>query len=88
VELHTGYYANAVTDSARAEELEKLVQMAEAVSKFGMRVNAGHGLNYHNVRPVAEIPFVEELNIGHAIISRSALVGIETAVRDMLALIA
>jgi pyridoxine 5-phosphate synthase len=87
VELHTGFYANAVNDTARAEELEKLVQMAEAASKFGLQVNAGHGLTYQNVRPVAKAPFVEELNIGHAIISRAALVGIQTAVRDMLPLI-
>ena len=87
VELHTGFYANAVNDTSRAEELEKLEQMAEAASKFGLHVNAGHGLTYHNVQPVAKAPFIEELNIGHAIISRAVLVGIQTAVRDMLALI-
>jgi pyridoxine 5-phosphate synthase len=84
VELHTGFYANAITAVAQAEELEKLVQMAEAASKFGLCVNAGHGLTYYNVRPIAKAPFIEELNIGHAIISRAALVGIQTAVRDML----
>jgi pyridoxine 5-phosphate synthase len=88
VELHTGYYANAVNEAIRAEELEKLAQMAEAASKFGLRINAGHGLNYRNVRPVAKIPYVEELNIGHALISRASLVGIAGAVRDLLALIA
>ena len=88
VELHTGYYANAVNEAIRAEELEKLAQMAEAASKFGLRINAGHGLNYRNVRPVAKIPNVEELNIGHALISRASLVGIAGAVRDLLALIA
>lgn len=87
VELHTGYYANAVNEAIRAEELEKLAQMAEAASKFGLRINAGHGLNYRNVRPVAKISYVEELNIGHALISRASLVGIAGAVRDMLALI-
>jgi pyridoxine 5-phosphate synthase len=87
VELHTGFYANAATDAARAEELEKLFQMSEAASKFGLRVNAGHGLTYKNVQPVANAPFIEELNIGHALISRAALVGIHTAVRDMLLLI-
>jgi pyridoxine 5-phosphate synthase len=84
VELHTGFYANAITAAAQSEELEKLAQMAEAASKFGLGVNAGHGLTYQNVRPVAKTPFIEELNIGHAIISRAALVGIQTAVRDML----
>jgi pyridoxine 5-phosphate synthase len=87
VELHTGFYANAATDTARAEELEKLVQMAEAASKFGLHVNAGHGLTYQNVQSVAKTPFIEELNIGHAIISRAVLAGIQTAVRDMLLLI-
>jgi pyridoxine 5-phosphate synthase len=87
VELHTGFYANAITAAAQAEELEKLVQMAEAASKFGLSVNAGHGLTYQNVRSIAKAPFIEELNIGHAIISRATLVGIQTAVRDMLQLI-
>jgi pyridoxine 5-phosphate synthase len=87
VELHTGYYANAVNEAIRTEELEKLAQMAEAASKFGLRINAGHGLNYRNVRPVAKIPYIEELNIGHALISRASLVGIAQAVRDMLVII-
>ena len=88
VELHTGYYANAATESIRAEELDKLTLMSEAAFKFGLRVNAGHGLNYHNVKPVAAIPCLEELNIGHAIIARASLCGIQTAVKDMLALLA
>ncbi|MBN2036802.1 MAG: pyridoxine 5'-phosphate synthase [Chitinispirillaceae bacterium] len=87
VELHTGYYANTVTESARSEELEKLVLMAEAAAKFGLHVNAGHGLDYSNVRPVAMIPHIEELNIGHAIVSRAALIGMTAAVKEMLALI-
>jgi pyridoxine 5-phosphate synthase len=88
VELHTGYYANAATENARVEELDKLKMMAEAANKFGLRVNAGHGLNYHNAGEVAAIRYIEELNIGHAILSRASLVGIRTAVRDMLSLIA
>ena len=87
VELHTGYYANAATEAIRAEELEKLEQMAEAAFKFGLRVNAGHGLTYSNVKPVAKIQVIEELNIGHSIISRASLVGINTAVKDMIAVI-
>jgi pyridoxine 5-phosphate synthase len=78
VELHTGYYANAVTESAQSEE---------AALKFGLRVNAGHGLTYSNVRPIAGIHHVEELNIGHSIISRAALIGITAAVKEMLTLI-
>jgi pyridoxine 5-phosphate synthase len=83
VELHTGYYANAAV-SARDEELIKLRDACLAARKLGLRVNAGHGLNYLNVTAVAAIEGVEELNIGHAIIARAALVGLETAVRDML----
>jgi len=86
VELHTGFYANAARQ-ARADELEKLTIAAEYAHRTGLRVNAGHGLNYHNVSVIADIPHVEELNIGHAIIARAALTGIEAAVRDMLALI-
>ena len=87
VELHTGYYANAGSEAARHEELEKLRSMAYAANKFGLRVNAGHGLNYRNTAAIAKIEFVEELNIGHAIVSRAVLVGIETAVRDMVSLL-
>ena len=87
VELHTGFYANAPSPAARAEELEKLGQMAEAAFRFGLQVNAGHGLDYQNVGPVARLPHIEELNIGHSIIARASLVGIQAAVRDMLSLI-
>jgi pyridoxine 5-phosphate synthase len=88
VELHTGYYANALSFNARCEELEKLRTMSFAANKFGLKVNAGHGLNYQNAKAVAEIEFIDELNIGHAIVARAALVGIEKAVRDMVSLIA
>lgn len=87
VELHTGFYANASSDSERNEELDKLRSTAYAANKFGLRVNAGHGLNYQNAASVACINFVEELNIGHSVISRAALVGIDTAVREMVSLI-
>ena len=86
VELHTGYYANA-QGQATQEELGKLQDTALAASKLGLRVNAGHGLTYRNVRPVAAISFIEEFNIGHAIVARAALAGLDRAVRDMLALI-
>lgn len=87
IELHTGAYANATSEAARLEELGKLKDAALAANKFGLHVNAGHGLNYQNVVSVAQIDFMEDLNIGHSIISRASLVGIESAVRDMLALI-
>lgn len=87
VELHTGPYAEAEDLNTVADELEKLRSMAAAAAKMGLGVSAGHGLNYQNVREVARIPQVEELNIGHSIVARAVLVGMERAVRDMLALI-
>lgn len=86
VELHTGYYANA-SGKAQHDELMRLQDAAIAAHKLGMVVNAGHGLNYRNVTPVAQLEHVEELNIGHSIIARSSLGGMDNAVRDMLALI-
>jgi len=83
VEIHTGRYANASADS-RQEELDHIRHSAQAAAKLGLAVHAGHGLNYHNVKPVAEIPEVEELNIGHAIVARAIFVGLDRAVRDML----
>jgi pyridoxine 5-phosphate synthase len=83
VELHTGGYANAVPDGARAE-LERLESCARLAAGSSLRVFAGHGLNYANVGPVAGILEVEELNIGHAIVSRAVLVGFDRAVREML----
>jgi pyridoxine 5-phosphate synthase len=86
IELHTGYYANA-KGHACFDELERLRDGALVARKLGLHVNAGHGLDYHNVAPVARIEGMEELNIGHSIIARAALVGLDNAVRDMLALI-
>lgn len=83
VELHTGQYAEAKDESIRQRELALLAQGCEQAIKEGLRVNAGHGLTYWNVYPVAMILGMEELNIGHTIISRAALVGIERAVREM-----
>ena len=87
VELHTGYYANATTEAEVAAELASLRAMASAAAKIGLRVNAGHGLNYRNVAAIARLPHIEELNIGHAIVARASLVGIDAAVRDMVELI-
>ena len=87
VEVHTGSYANARTDRDRAREFDKIVEAAKLAASLGLRVGAGHGLNYVNVRPIARIPEVEELNIGHSIISRASLVGLERAVREMIGLL-
>jgi pyridoxine 5-phosphate synthase len=87
VEIHTGAYANANTDKIREREFVKITESAKLAASLGLRVGAGHGLNYMNVRRIAHIPEVEELNIGHSIISRAALVGLERAVREMKSLI-
>jgi pyridoxine 5-phosphate synthase len=87
VELHTGGYANARTEKDRDREFEKIAEAAKLAASLGLRVGAGHGLNYVNVRKIARIPEVEELNIGHSIVSRAALVGMEKAVREMIELI-
>jgi pyridoxine 5-phosphate synthase len=82
VELHTGEYANAKGDES-AEQLHRLARAGEFVRERGMRLHAGHGLNYRNVVPVAQISLMAELNIGHAIVSRSVFVGLRRAVREM-----
>jgi pyridoxine 5-phosphate synthase len=82
VELHTGQYALA-RGPAQHEELVALTNAGRLVSDLGLHLHAGHGLNYHNVVPVARIPKMRELNIGHSIVSRAVLVGLERAVREM-----
>ena len=83
IELHTGRYAEADNEASRKKELAVLAKGCELALSAGLRVNAGHGLTYWNVYPVASLAGMEELNIGHTIISRAALVGLERAVRDM-----
>jgi len=87
IELHTGCYCNAVEEEEQKRELEILVRGAHIAQDLGLRVNAGHGLNYRNVQPVARIAGMEELNIGHSIIAHAVFVGIERAVKEMIALI-
>jgi len=82
VELHTGSYAES-TGSQQATELERLHAGARHASSLGLEVHAGHGLNYHNVQPVAAIREIVELNIGHAIVARAVFDGLPTAVREM-----
>lgn len=82
VELHTGEYANAGGDDAMVQ-LHRLEQAGVWVRERGLRLHAGHGLNYRNVVPVARIPLMAELNIGHAIVSRSVFIGLRQAVREM-----
>jgi len=87
VELHTGEYANA-RGGARGRELGRLAEAARMARKMGLAVHAGHGLTYENVLPVAAIGEIEELNIGHSIVSRAVFVGLERAVREMTELMA
>lgn len=86
VELHTGQYALA-RGKAQAEQLAKLRIAGERIRRLGLMLHAGHGLNYHNVGPVARLVDMHELNIGHAIIARAVLVGLERAVREMKELV-
>jgi pyridoxine 5-phosphate synthase len=83
VELHTGRYADARDAEERARELAALVRAGSAAVAAGLALHAGHGLNYENVAPVARISGMAELNIGHSIVSRAVLVGMERAVREM-----
>src|SRR6184192_1392377 len=85
VELHTGALANAFTEKIQKEELEQLRATARAGSESHLQVNAGHGINYRNIALIHQIPHLTELNIGHSIVSRAIWVGLETAVKEMLA---
>lgn len=85
IELHTGSYAEA-TGAAQAREFERLASAARRAAALGLEVHAGHGLTYQNVMPVAAIPEIVELNIGHCIIARAIFSGLDAAVRDMKAL--
>lgn len=83
VEIHTGRYADARDEATRQRELARIVEAVTTAVRLGLRVNAGHGLNYQNVKPVAAIPQVRELNIGHAIVARAVITGMAEAVREM-----
>ncbi len=87
IEIHTGKYANAANAGEREAFLNGIREAAQGARQLGLRVNAGHGLDYHNTAPVAALEGIEELNIGHAIVSRAVLVGMDRAVRDMKAII-
>ncbi len=87
VELHTGQYALAGPGPNQQGELEKLTTIAAEIRKLGMALHAGHGLTYRNVRPVADIEAMHELNIGHSIIARAIMVGLEKAVGEMKRLV-
>lgn len=83
IELHTGAYAEAETAQAQADELKRIREAARYAFERGLIVNAGHGLHYHNVEQIAEIPEMNELNIGHGIIARAVFVGLKEAIAEM-----
>ncbi len=87
VELHTGTYSDAVNEKNRQQEFQLLVTAAEAAQQHGLRVFAGHGLDYQNTGPIAALDTIEELSIGHAIIARAVFTGLDQAVKEMLAII-
>lgn len=87
VEIHTGKYADADSVPEREAELERIQRAALHAHALGLQVNAGHGLHYHNVRPIVAIPHIEELNIGHSVISEALFIGLEQAVKNMKALL-
>lgn len=86
VELHTGSYADAHHKAAQLQELQRIRQAAEYAFQLGLQVNAGHGLNFHNVEAICCIPQIVELNIGHAIIASALITGLDQTVRDLKAL--
>lgn len=83
IELHTGCYADAQTQTLRAHQLERIRQAAVYAANLNLIVNAGHGLHYHNVQAIARIKPLNELNIGHAIVARALFCGLKTAIKDM-----
>ncbi len=87
IEIHTGTYCDVKTDAERKEQLKRIEMAISAAKKLGIGVNAGHGLDYRNIHPVLALNGIEEFNIGHSIVSRAVLVGMDQAVREMLQLL-
>ncbi|MGB5445294.1 MAG: pyridoxine 5'-phosphate synthase [Psychromonas sp.] len=83
IELHTGQYADAQSEQVQEAELQRIAKAATYAHNAGLKVNAGHGLNYHNVKPIAALPEIIELNIGHAIVARALVDGFSAAVSEM-----
>ncbi len=87
IEIHTGKYADSNNDKAQEKELENIIKSTKFASSLGLKVNAGHGLNYDNVRKIAAIAEIKELNIGHSIISHAVVAGLSSAVSEMKQLV-
>lgn len=87
IEIHTGVFANALTEEEQFDELERIRGAAKHAKKLGLGVNAGHGLNYQNIKIFRELGDVDEVSIGHSIIARAVIIGIDEAVKEMIRLI-
>lgn len=87
IEIHTGNYADAENQKSQKAALARIIDAAQHARNLGLTVHAGHGLNYHNVRAVSAIPEIEELNIGHAIITRALFTGLKEAIKEMMELL-
>lgn len=87
IEIHTGAFSDAKSLRQKEVELQKIIDAAELASQLGLGINAGHGLDYHNIKKVVTIEEIEEFSIGHSIVARAVMVGMEKAVREMLTLI-
>lgn len=87
VEIHTGTFCDAMTEKSRQEEFDRVAQAARLAGELGLRVHAGHGIDYRNILRIRTIGEIEEFSIGHAVVARALLVGMERAVREMLALV-
>lgn len=87
IELHTGIFANAVTEEEQFDELDKIRTSVKHAKKLGLGVNAGHGLDYRNVKVFREVPDIDEVSIGYAVISRAVFVGLKEAIQEMIRLL-
>jgi pyridoxine 5-phosphate synthase len=87
VEIHTGAYCDAKSAAEQEEELQKIIEAVEAASRLGLGINAGHGLDYRNIKKLISLKEIEEFSIGHSIVARAVIVGMEQAVREMLRII-
>ena len=87
IEIHTGIFSNAVSEEEQLDELERIRAAVIHAKKLGLGVNAGHGLNYQNIKIFREVPDIDEVSIGHSIIARAVIVGIKEAVQEMIRLI-
>jgi pyridoxine 5-phosphate synthase len=87
IEIHTGIFANAISEEEQFDELERIRAAVKHAKKLGLGVNAGHGLDYQNIKVFREVPDIDEVSIGHAVIAHALFVGIERAVKEMIGLL-